>query len=202
MILECLPNGMFESNCYVLGVNGEGVIIDAGVDVSHVLKIVESNKLKIKYIILTHGHIDHICQIDKLRAAVGGSVAIHEKDADFLTNPVFNCSFIFGTDRTFKPTDITLKDGDVLKLNDINLEIIHTPGHTPGGMCIKSGGMVFTGDTLFRCSTGRTDLPGGSRDNIVKSIKNKLFVLPDETLVYPGHNDASTIGFEKRNNII
>lgn len=197
MILECLPNGMFESNCYVLGVNGEGAIIDAGVDVTQVRKIVDDNKLKVKYIILTHGHIDHICELDELRSAVGGSVAIHEDETEFLTNPVFNCSFVFGSNRIFKPADITLKDGDVLTLGDTKLEIIHTPGHSPGGMCIKVGGIVFTGDTLFRHSIGRTDLPGGNKHNIITSIKNKLFVLPDETLVYPGHNDASTIGLEK-----
>ncbi len=202
MILECLPNGMFESNCYILGINGEGVIIDAGVDPSYVIKRVDEHKLKIKYIVLTHGHIDHICHIDDLKKVVGGSVVIHEEDADFLTNPVFNCSLIFGSGSVFGIPDIKVKDGDVLKLSDTNLEIVHTPGHTPGGMCIKVGNILFTGDTLFKYATGRTDLPGGSRDNIIKSIKNKLLKLPDEIQVYPGHNEASTIGFEKRNNIV
>ena len=202
MILECLPNGMFESNCYILGVNGEGIIIDAGVEPSYVINRINEHKLKIKYIILTHGHIDHICHIDDLKKAVGGSVVIHEDEAEFLTNPLLNCSFVFGEKRTFGAPDIKVKDGDVLKLSDMDLEIIHTPGHTPGGMCIKAGNMLFTGDTLFKYTTGRTDLPGGSSSDIVKSIKNKLLTLPDEIQVYPGHNEASTIGFEKTNNMV
>jgi len=193
---------MFESNCYILGVNGEGVIIDAGVEPSHVVKRINEHNLNIKYIILTHGHIDHICHIDNLKEAVGGSVVIHEDEADFLTNPVLNCSFVFGEKRTFKAPDIKVKDGDVLKLSDMDLEIIHTPGHTPGGICIKAGNILFTGDTLFKYTTGRTDLPGGNSDEIVKSIKNKLLTLPGEIQVYPGHNEASTIDFEKANNMV
>lgn len=200
MILEVLPIGLYGSNCYILGDDGEGVVIDPGVDAGEILRTAEKNSLKIKFIILTHGHIDHICHMDKLRDLTGAEVAVHKADSDTFSNPVLNGSVLTGQDISFRDADIFLKEGDVLEVGSLKLNIIHTPGHTPGGICIKVGNNVFTGDTLFRMSIGRTDLGRGNYEEIIDSIKNKLMILDDNVKVYPGHNESTTIGFERRNN--
>ena len=200
MILKRLATGMFASNCYIAGDNGEGVIIDAGADTAEITEAVNGLKLKIKYILLTHAHIDHIVSVDELRAGLGAKVMLHEKEARALSNPFYNGSGLFGLKRVFKEADGLLKDGDVLEAGGLKLEIIHTPGHTSGGICIKIGDNVFTGDTLFMMSIGRTDLGDGDQEQLMDSIKNKLMTLKDETKVYPGHGTATTIGYERENN--
>ena len=200
MILKRLPTGMYASNCYILGNDGEGVIIDPGADSMEIIKAVGDTGLKIKYIILTHAHIDHICAMDKIRDNTGAEVLVHELDAKALTDPRYNGSALFGLSYTFKEADRTLRDGDVIVAGNINLEIIHTPGHTPGCICIRTGKNLFTGDTLFRMSIGRTDLGNGDYEQIMDSIKNKLMKLDEDTTVYPGHGTATTIGYEKANN--
>lgn len=200
MIFKCLPTGMFGSNCYIIGDKGEGVIIDPGVETSEILDAAEREGLKIKYIILTHAHIDHICSVDEVREKTGAKVVVHEADIPALNDPRLNVSHYTGQGRTFKAADMQVRDGDIIKAGDMVLEIIHTPGHTPGGICIKTGNMVFTGDTLFKMSVGRTDLGRGNMDQLIHSVKNKLLTLPDETVVYPGHGESTTIGDEKRSN--
>ena len=200
MILECLPIGMFSSNCYIIGENGEGVIIDAGGNSEEIYKAVEKHDLKAKYIILTHGHVDHICSASKLREKTGAKVLIHEADGGALTDADQNGSYLLGREYTFEKADELLKDGDIIEVGGLKLEIIHTPGHTLGCICIKVGDSLFTGDTLFRMSIGRTDFEGGSYEQIISSINKKLMKLGDETAVYPGHGTPSTIGFERKNN--
>lgn len=200
MILKCLPTGMFESNSYVVGDNGEGVVIDAGVKSEDLLKVVESTGLKIKYIILTHSHVDHICSVNEISKKLNAKVAIHESEAKALTDSYLNGSALFGVSQTYKEADIVLKDGDVLEADGLRFEIINTPGHTPGGICIKTGNYVFTGDTLFQMSIGRSDLPGGNHMTLLNSVRNKLMSFPDETVVYPGHGPETTIGYERKNN--
>jgi len=200
MFFECLSEGMFGSNCYIIGDNGEGVLIDSGVDGAEILKAVEKAGLKIKYIIITHAHIDHICSLDEIRDKLGADVVVHESDATALADPRLNVSYLAGHTRAFRNADIRVKDGDVLYAGGMEFEIIHTPGHTPGGICIKTGNMIFTGDTLFKMSVGRTDLGRGSMADLLDSIRNRLLVLPDQTEVYPGHGESSTIKDEKRSN--
>lgn len=201
MILNCLPDGMFDSNCYILGKNGEGVIIDAGVDAEQVFKAVEKMGLKIKYIILTHGHIDHICSVDELREKLNAKVMIHESDANALLEPVLNGSAIFHHKKlAFKSADVLLKDTDLLEVGGLKLEIIHTPGHSPGCICIKVDKFLFTGDTLFKGAIGRTDFENASTKDIINSIKNKLITLGNDMVIYPGHGEPSTIGLEKAHN--
>lgn len=200
MVLECLPTGMFGSNTYIIGDHGIGVIIDAGVKGEEVSGVVKKHGLKIKYIILTHGHIDHICCAYDIKKKVNAKVLIHENDGELLTDPVMNGSAMFGEDSQFYPADALLKDGDVLEAGNLKLEVIHTPGHTPGCICIKTGNILFTGDTLFKLSIGRTDLPKGNYDDIISSIQKKLMPLDDETIVYPGHGELTTIEFEKQRN--
>jgi len=200
MVLECIPTGMFGSNCYIAGDNGDGVVIDPGTDVETIIKTAEKNGLTIKFIILTHGHIDHICSANKLRQLTGAHIAAHRDEIDIITNPQYNGSALFGEAAAFNNVDIVLTDGDIIESGGLKLEIIHTPGHTPGGICIKTGDNLFTGDTLFRKSIGRTDLGGGNYKNLIYSIKSRLMTLEDEVKVYPGHGESSTIGFERKNN--
>ena len=200
MQLRFLSTGMFESNCYVVGNNGEGIIIDPGSKASSIINLVEEMKLDIKYILLTHAHIDHMCSLDEVRSSLGAKVMVHEADAPALTDEILNGSALFAIGRTFKETDILLEDQYNFEVGGMKFNIIHTPGHSPGCICIKTGNALFTGDTLFRMSVGRTDLGKGSHRDLMDSIKNKLMVLDDNVIVYPGHGESSTIGFERENN--
>ncbi len=200
MVLECLPDGMFGSNSYIVGDKGECAVVDAGVDSGDIIKAAEKLGLEIKYILLTHGHIDHICSVDRLRKATGAKALINAGDAEALTDPEKNGSGLFGYSQAFNPADGKLADGDILEVGGLSLQILHTPGHSQGCVCIKVGEVLFTGDTLFRRSIGRTDLSGGNFPQIIKSIKEKLMVLDESTVVYPGHGETSTIGYEKKNN--
>jgi len=195
-----LPTGMLVSNCYIIGDNGEGAIIDPGADADEIIAKAREAGLEIKYIILTHAHIDHMVSMDMLREKTGAKVLVHEKDAPALPNSRINGSMLFGLDRKFSEADVLLKDGDVVEVGGLKLEIIHTPGHTPGGICIKVENCVFTGDTLFRLSVGRTDLGNGDHDDLMESLTGKLMKLDDETVVYPGHGTSSTIGYERKYN--
>ncbi|MFZ5989807.1 MAG: MBL fold metallo-hydrolase [Bacillota bacterium] len=197
MIIECIPTGMYGSNCYIAGDNGEGIIIDAGVGARDIMAVVEKNNLKIKYIILTHAHIDHICQVDEVREKTGAKVLIHENDSPKLTNPVLNGSILFGSADSYKPADSVVHDGDELEAGGIKFEIIHTPGHSSGSICIKTGNVIFTGDTLFNRGIGRTDLGDGDMGTILDSISKKLMRYSDDTVVYPGHGASTTIGAER-----
>lgn len=200
MFLKCLPTGIFASNCYILGDSGEGAIIDCGVKAGEVKEVIEKAGLKIKYIILTHGHIDHIAEVDRIREITGAKVVMHKDDAQSLSNSMLNGSTLLGSSAEFKSADGILNHGDVLEVGGLKLEVIHTPGHTPGGICIKVEDKVFTGDTLFRTSIGRTDLGNGNYGDIINSIKTRLMTLDESVTVYPGHGGDTTIGFEKRHN--
>jgi len=191
---------MLASNCYVLGDQREAAVIDPGVDCSEILEAAEKNGLSIKYILLTHVHIDHVLHMDELRDKTGAQVLVHEKDAPALGDPWFNGSRLFGVNKVFGPADRLLKDGDSINLGSLTLEIIHTPGHTPGGICIKAGNSLFTGDTLFMMSIGRTDLGNGDETDLMDSIRSRLMKLEDAVTVYPGHGTSTTIGYERANN--
>jgi hydroxyacylglutathione hydrolase len=200
MIIKRIPTGMFGSNCYIVGLNGEGVIIDPGTSSKEVREIVGSLGITIKYIIITHSHIDHICSVDEVKLFTGAKVAVHEADAVGLADEVLNGSAMFSEAKAFNPADILLKDGDVLEVGGLKLEIIHTPGHSPGGICVKAENNLFTGDTLFKRSIGRTDLGNGNYKDIINSIKSKLLLLDDSTVVYPGHGTYTDIGSERKHN--
>lgn len=200
MIIKRLPTGMFGSNCYILRQNSEAAIIDPGTSADEIIDIVNGLGLNVKYIILTHSHIDHICSVDEVRERTGAQVVVHEADAGGLSNELFNGSAMFGEAKTFKPADILLKDGDKLYVLGLNFEVIHTPGHTPGGICIKAENNIFTGDTLFKMSIGRTDLGNGNYNDIINSIKGKLLTIEDSVVVYPGHGPYTDIGFERKHN--
>ncbi|NLC68342.1 MAG: MBL fold metallo-hydrolase [Clostridiaceae bacterium] len=199
MILKRLPTGMFASNCYIIGENKKGVVIDPGAKSVDILEAAKQVNLDVEYIILTHAHIDHIISMDEIREMTKAKVLVHEEDAKFLVDSWYNASKLFGIEKVFNPADVLLKDNDILDIDGLKLEIIHTPGHTPGSICIKAGNSLFTGDTLFRMSVGRTDLGLGDYGRLMNSIK-RLMALDDEAMVYPGHGTATTIGYERKNN--
>ena len=204
MLITNLPSGALQANTY-LAVDektNEGFIVDPGGYNKVLTKEVRDNDVKIKYIILTHGHSDHICGVNEHTAEFPDAKIVEYKDEEaMLENPNLNQSPGFGVPYSTK-ADILVSDGDELKVGDVTLKFIHTPGHTEGGMCIyvKEAKALFSGDTLFRQSIGRTDFPGGSYKEIMDSIRKKLFLLPDDTNVFPGHMGTTSIGFEKENN--
>ena len=204
MRITNLPSGALQANTY-LAVDektNEGFIVDPGGYNKVLTKEVRDNDVKIKYIILTHGHSDHSCGVNEHKAEFPDAKIVAYKDEEaMLENPNLNQSPGFGVPYSTK-ADILVSDGDELKVGDVTLKFIHTPGHTEGGMCIyvKEAKALFSGDTLFRQSIGRTDFPGGSYKEIMDSIRKKLFLLPDDTNVFPGHMGTTSIGFEKENN--
>ncbi len=212
VLLESTTVGFADANCYILGCREslEGAVIDPGTmdreETSVIGKRVEELGLTIRYIVNTHGHPDHMSGNDFLKAAVGGEVLIHELDGFKLTDPARNSSLMFGFNVYVSPADQFLKDGDVIELGTVLLTVRHTPGHSAGGMALVGDGFVFTGDTLFAGSIGRSDLPCSSEENTVaydvllNSIRERLFDLPDDTLVLAGHGPTTTIGEERTTN--
>jgi len=202
MILEAICVGPYEVNCYILAQdkNSEAIIIDPGDDPDKIKSVLARYKLKPSLIINTHGHIDHIGADDRF----GVSIYIHKKDLDFLGDPNSNLSGFLATPLRINSPRHALEDKEEIKLGRIRLQVLHTPGHTPGGICLllkePQDNIVFSGDSLFCQGIGRTDFPLSSLEQLKNSIKEKLFVLDDQTKVLPGHGPSTTIGQEKKSN--
>jgi glyoxylase-like metal-dependent hydrolase (beta-lactamase superfamily II) len=203
MILKVLPLGAFQTNCYLVGSEKtkEGLVIDPGSDSLAILDQIRRLGLEVKLIVNTHAHLDHVLAIESLKRTLGIKFALHADDVPILEQVPSNAVMWFGRPvDPIPPPDILLKDGDVLEVGDIKLTVIHTPGHSPGGICLHTDGMVFSGDTLFNFGIGRTDFPGGSYEQLLHSIATRLLTLPDDTVVLPGHGPDTTIGEERRAN--
>lgn len=201
MIVDKLVVGPFASNCYIVGSesNKEGMIIDPGDEARRILNKVKDLKLDIKLIVLTHGHIDHTGALKEVKEATGAEVAIHGDDAKRLHDRLVAVAFGLSYPKP-PPPDRLLTDGESLDIGDFHFEVLHTPGHTPGGICLLGEGVVFSGDTLFNYGVGRADLPGGNYNQLMDSLQTKLMTLPDNTIVYPGHGPDTTIGAEREGN--
>jgi hydroxyacylglutathione hydrolase len=201
MLLRKLVVGPLASNCFIVGAEpGEvGMIIDPADEAQVILGAVKELGLDIKYIVLTHGHLDHIGALKEVRDKIGAEVAVHGADVNLLKDHSLGNLFGLFYPKP-PPPDRLLEDGDSLDVGNLHFQVLHTPGHTPGGICLLGHGVVFSGDTLFNYGIGRTDLPGGSYSQLMNSIHTKLMVLPDDTVVYPGHGPDSTIGTERRGN--
>jgi hydroxyacylglutathione hydrolase len=194
--------GELATNCYLVICRDskEAVVIDPGGDPAPVLDDLQREGLKLCYIINTHGHMDHIEGNQSLQAAAGAPILIHRDDAAMLTSPAQNLSLFVGNEFVSPPPGRLLADGDVISWGEESLQVLHTPGHTPGSISLAGGGVVFSGDTLFAGSVGRTDFPGGSMTRLLVGIREKLVGMPPETRVLPGHGPETTIGVEKNNN--
>ena len=201
MILERLELGPFASNCYIVGDESthDGMVIDPGAQAGQILKKVKEHGLSIKIIALTHTHPDHIGAVKAVKEGTKAELCVHADDADALRSPSPMAAGYGMGSQPVEP-DRLLKGGDNLKFGDLSFLVLHTPGHSPGGICLWGEGVVFTGDTLFNTSIGRSDFPGGNYNQLLTSIHTKLMILPEKTPVYPGHGPESTVGEEKRNN--
>ena len=204
MIHEVFPVGMLQCNCSIFGdeQTREAIVIDPGADVSKIVEILERHALKVKAIVITHAHFDHIGGAEKLRALTGAPVWMNGSDEMIAKSLPLQCA-LFGVPKAKNPgIDFKAKEGDVLTVGNAAFQVLHTPGHTPGsvGLYVPSEGMLVAGDTLFFESIGRTDLPGGSGKKIIQSIHEKIFTLPEETIVLPGHGRNTTVAHEKRFN--
>ena len=198
-----IPTGMLQANTYLVcdEISRLGFIVDLGGYSKELKNIIEKNDIQIQYIVLTHGHGDHIGGVQEhLKDFPDAKVVCSRAEEKMLLDPELNEAHHFGPEKVSFNPDILVDDGDTLTVGNMTMKFIMTPGHTEGGMCILVDDVLFSGDTLFCRSIGRTDLAGGDFKTLMESIKNKLFLLPDETQVLPGHMGTTTIGFEKEHN--
>lgn len=199
MILETLMTGPLQVNCYLVGceTTRKAAVIDPGGDVERILAQLEKLQLQAQLVINTHGHFDHIGGNKRLLEATGAELVLHQADSALLSSAAEHAS-AFGLNAELSPpAKRLLQGGERLQLGDLVIDVIHTPGHTPGGICLQIEDQLFVGDTLFAGSIGRTDLPGGDHQQLLDSILNQLMDLPENLMVHPGHGPATSIGREK-----
>ena len=202
MKVHAFTVGPLQSNSYLLAdeVTREAALFDPGMESEPVADVLARERLTVTAIINTHGHFDHVFGNAWFKAKTGAPLLMHRADLD-LVKRLEEQSLYFGFRATpSPPPDRFLEEGDEVRVGGIRLRVLHTPGHSPGGICLVTDGTAFVGDTLFAGSIGRTDLPGGSAETLLTSIREKLLTLPDDTVIYPGHGPATTIGHERRHN--
>lgn len=194
--------GPIGTNCYVVWdeTTLEAAVIDPGFEDQRISGIINKNKLKVKYILLTHGHFDHLGGVNQIKKLTGAKVLIHKNDADCLVDSRRNLSMMAGLSMELEPADGFLNENETIALGEIVIRVIHTPGHSKGGICLLAEDQLFAGDTLFNTSIGRTDFADGDLKELLNGISSKLFILDDATTVLPGHGENTTIGYEKTNN--
>ncbi|MBQ6998820.1 MAG: MBL fold metallo-hydrolase [Clostridia bacterium] len=202
MIIDRLILGNLQTNCYILAdeQTKECAVFDPAAEAGRIIAAIEKRNLKVKYIILTHVHIDHIMALDELKDLTGAQIVASTAEAELLNDNMGTLAELFSTVPPCSKADITVSDGDALCLGKSEMKFILTPGHTIGGMCILCGDILISGDTLFASSVGRTDFPGGSHSQLISSINDKLMKLDDNVQVYPGHGMPTTIGDERVGN--
>ena len=201
--IKSMTLGMVATNCYLI-INKEtkeALLIDPADNALRISNVIEENVCTLKAILLTHGHFDHIMALNELKKRYNVPVYAHEEEEEVLKQSSLNMSGMIGQIYTTQ-ADIYVKDGEHLKLAGLDIIVLHTPGHTKGGVCyyLPEEKVLMSGDTLFHCSIGRTDFPTGSMSQLVRSVKEQLFVLPDDVQVYPGHDSVTSIGYEKQYN--
>lgn len=204
MIVKTLVVGPFATNCYIVALESTrlGMVIDPGAEARRILRAVGDLGLVMRLIVVTHSHVDHIGAVAPVKEATGAEFALHKAETG-ASRGIFSRMLVSMMGGSFKPLpqpDRLLSDGDIIDVDGLRFTALHTPGHSPGGISLYGNGVVFSGDTLFNCGVGRTDLPGCSYVQLMDSIQNKLMTLPDETIVYPGHGPETTIGTERRMN--
>ncbi len=202
MIIEYKSLPPFYKNGYVINFeeNNNAVLIDPGEEVDELLKYINQNKLNILYILLTHAHIDHLFGLTKAKTVTNAKICLHPDDIKLYKSVQEQADWFGVKIESLPKIDIFLMDNQILSIGNYQIKTIHTPGHTPGGICFLINNFLFAGDTIFESSIGRTDLPGGDYNILINSIKNKLLILDDNTIIYPGHGPSTTIGYEKKHN--
>lgn len=198
LLLERMEVGPFVSNCYLAACSQtrEAVIIDPGAEGKYIIKRVQELELKVKYIINTHAHIDHVGANGEVKESFNVPLLVHAADVPLFRSPQASVT-LFRSQGKIATPDLALREGDILEVGTLKIKVLETPGHTPGSISLDINGVLFTGDTLFAGSIGRTDFPGGSYRQIIKSIKDKILTYPDETQVFPGHGPPTTVGDER-----
>ena len=201
--IKSMTLGMVATNCYLIinKENKEALLVDPADNALRISNVIEENGCTLKAILLTHGHFDHIMALNDLKKKYNVPVYVHEEEEDVLKQSSLNLSGSIGQIYTTQ-ADVYVKDGEHLKLAGLDVIVLYTPGHTKGGVCyyFPEEKVLMSGDTLFHCSIGRTDFPTGSMSQLVRSVKEQLFVLPDDVQVYPGHDSVTSIGYEKQYN--
>ena len=202
MILETHAVGMIQANCYILGdeESREAIVIDPGGDAPTIVRSLEKANLKLVAILATHGHFDHVDGLGQLKKAVDAPIYLHREDLP-LVESMGSQGAMFGVQIQQAPTpENFVAEGDEIRFGNLTVQVLHTPGHSPGSVSYRIGDKVFVGDLLFAGSIGRTDLPGGDYATLISAVREKIFTLGDTTTVYPGHGPATTVGTEKRTN--
>ena len=202
MILENIVVGPLGVNCYLIGCEqtNEAAIIDPGDETNRIIAEINKKKLSLTHILLTHAHVDHLACLMQLKEAIPAEVLMHADDIPLLEGSKVHAA-MFGLPYPGTPkADRFLVDGDKFKIGNIDVEVLHTPGHSPGSLTYKIENNLFVGDLIFAGSIGRTDLPGGSFDTLIQAVQSKIFILDDHTKIFPGHGPATTVGEEKRSN--
>lgn len=202
MIIHTCPVGPFQMNCYIVAdeATREGVVIDPGDEIPALLELIRRDGLKIQAILLTHGHIDHVLHSQDLKEALGVKMYAHPDDVPMIQAAPQQAAF-FGLPPGRVPVvDGSLQEGTPFQAGPLTFQVLHTPGHSPGGVTLVTGGVAFVGDAVFAGSIGRTDLPGCDHQALTTAIRNKIYALPEETVLYPGHGPSTTVGEEKRTN--
>jgi len=202
MILDTLVVGPLAENCLIVGCEKTkiGAIIDPGDEASVILKSVEELSLEIKYILLTHGHVDHLAEVQKIKNKLNTEFLMHEADSLLVQNASIQAA-MFGLPNPGNPKpDRYLADGDTISVGELTIKVLHTPGHSPGSITFFINDKLIVGDLIFSGSIGRTDLPGGNYEQLIKSVETKIFTLPNSTKIFPGHGPCTTVGAEKSTN--
>jgi hydroxyacylglutathione hydrolase len=202
LMVNGLAVGPLQTNCYIVACEEtrEAIVVDPGDESERILSAIDALQVQVTYIVNTHGHFDHSLAIAEVKRATNAKFAIHRLDAPLLKDA--EQSAIFFMSPTVEPVEIDwlLEDGDIIPVGRSSLKVLHTPGHSPGGICLLNEDFLLSGDTLFYLGVGRTDLAGGDTAQLAASVRTKLYTLPDDVKVYPGHGPASLIGYERENN--
>jgi len=202
LILKTLIVGSIQSNCYILGCERtrEAAVIDPGGDADKILITLAEDQLRCLYIINTHGHFDHSADNKRLKEVTGGQLLIHQADVPMILHQSRSGGMWGIHVDNSPPPDRYLGEGNIITFGDVSLKVLHTPGHSPGGISLVTDRIVFVGDTLFAGSIGRTDFPGGDYEGLLRNVRNKIFTLGDDVVVYPGHGPKTTVGRERKTN--
>lgn len=201
MIFEVYPAGVYQANCYIIGdeTSKIGAVVDPGGDPEGILNECKRLQLNIKYIILTHGHLDHAAGVSDIKKSTNAKIYMNKKDEYLIKGKGAEITPILRNAKTFD-VDVYISEGDLIAIGNLKAKVLETPGHSPGGISLLMDGIVLTGDALFKGSVGRCDFEFGSMEDLISAVKEKILILPDNTKVYPGHGPSTTVGAEKKFN--